>query len=84
MKSCATCKYFKQETEDHGYCEYPVPAWLIISVGSPGRDMSLMPSRYTPCPTWLLNDEELLSQKEEDHNNDVQAAVDGLNQTPIE
>ena len=65
MKSCATCKYFKQETEDLGYCEYPVPAWLIISIGSPGRDLSLMPSRYAPCATWLLNDEELMSQKEE-------------------
>ena len=52
MNSCGTCKWFCQQTEDHGYCEYPVPAWLIISIGSPGRDAAFMPTRYAPCQTY--------------------------------
>jgi|GEM_PF-6253205 len=58
MSSCATCKWFNQQTEDHGYCDYPVPAWLILSVGAPGRDVSLMPARYAPCATYEAREEK--------------------------
>lgn len=58
VNSCFTCKHFEPsgQSEDYGYCMYPVPAWLIIAIGSPGRDMSLMPGRYSPCMTYEEDD----------------------------
>jgi len=48
--SCYTCKHFKQQTEDHGFCEYPMPAWLIIALWKIDiTDKAKMPRRYSPC-----------------------------------
>lgn len=48
--SCATCKHFEAKSDDHGYCEYPVPAWLILAMPRIDvTDKRLMPARYAPC-----------------------------------
>ena len=48
--SCYTCKHFKQHTKDHGFCEYPVPAWLIIALRKiDTTDKAKMPGCYSPC-----------------------------------
>ena len=45
--SCGTCKHFHQTTEDHGYCLYKIPAWLILALKD--EEANLMPVRYAPC-----------------------------------
>ena len=50
MDSCATCKHFNQKHENWGFCEYPVPAWLILTLHKiDSTDKAKMPSRYAPC-----------------------------------
>lgn len=65
MNSCQSCKWFNQQTEDHGFCEYPIPASLILALGeiNPGRDLAMMPSRYAPCMCWQIKTPETGEKK---------------------